>query len=50
MSRPAKAQLPCRIGKCRRVYLEEPEELASWAHEAHGIARASKAKSPRKRR
>lgn len=30
--------------------LEEPEELASWAREAHRIARASKAKSPRKPR
>jgi DNA transformation protein len=30
--------------------LEEPEELASWAREAHRIAHAGKAKSPRKRR
>ena len=30
--------------------LEEPEELASWAREAHGIAQARKAKKPRKRR
>jgi len=30
--------------------LEEPEELASWARDAHRIASASKAKSPRKRR
>jgi DNA transformation protein and related proteins len=30
--------------------LEESEELASWAREAHRIAQASKAKSPRKRR
>jgi TfoX/Sxy family transcriptional regulator of competence genes len=30
--------------------LEEPEELASWAREAHRIAQARKAKSPRKRR
>ena len=29
--------------------LEEPEELASWAREAHRIACASKRKSPRKR-
>ena len=30
--------------------LEEPQELASWAREAHRIARASKTKSPRKPR
>jgi DNA transformation protein len=30
--------------------LEEPEELAAWARQAHSIARASKAKPPRKRR
>ena len=30
--------------------LEEPEELARWARQAHDIARASKAKAPRKRR
>jgi DNA transformation protein len=30
--------------------LEEPDELASWAREAHRIAYASKTKSPRKRR
>lgn len=30
--------------------LDEPEELASWAREAHRIAHAGKAKSPRKRR
>jgi DNA transformation protein len=30
--------------------LEEPEELAAWAREAHRIALADKAKSPRKRR
>lgn len=30
--------------------MEEPEELASWAREAHRTARASKAKSPRKPR
>jgi DNA transformation protein len=29
--------------------LEEPEELAAWAREAHCIARAGKTKSPRKR-
>jgi len=29
--------------------LEEPEELAAWARDAHRIARAGKAKSPRKR-
>jgi DNA transformation protein len=30
--------------------LEDPEELASWAREAHRIACASKTKPPRKRR
>jgi DNA transformation protein and related proteins len=30
--------------------LEEPEELAAWAREAHRIARASKTAPPRKRR
>jgi DNA transformation protein len=30
--------------------LEEPEELVAWAREAHRIALASKAKSPRKQR
>ena len=30
--------------------LEEPDELVSWAGEAHRIAHASKAKAPRKRR
>jgi DNA transformation protein len=30
--------------------LEEPEELARWAREAHRIAGASKAKPPRKQR
>jgi DNA transformation protein len=29
--------------------LEEPEELVAWAREAHRVARAGKAKSPRKR-
>ena len=30
--------------------LEEPQELASWAREAHRIACAAKSKAPRKRR
>ena len=30
--------------------LEEPDELAAWAREAHRIALAGKEKSPRKRR
>jgi DNA transformation protein len=30
--------------------LEEPQELASWAREAHRIASAAKSKAPRKRR
>jgi DNA transformation protein len=30
--------------------LEEPDELAGWAREAHRIANPSKTKSPRKRR
>ncbi len=30
--------------------LDEPDELASWAREAHRVGRLSKAKSPRQRR
>ena len=30
--------------------LEEPDELVAWAREAHRIARAGKAKAPRRRR
>ena len=30
--------------------LEEPEEFVAWAGEAHRIARAGKAKAPRRRR
>lgn len=49
--RPAgKGPVAMRYWEVPPRLLEEPEELASWAREAHRIARASKTKSPGKRR
>lgn len=49
--RPAgKGTVAMRYWEVPPRLLEESEELASWAREAHRIAHAGKAKSPRKRR
>ena len=46
--RSGKAPVAMRYWEVPPRLLEEPEELASWAREAHRIARTNKA--PRKRR
>ena len=48
--RSGKGHVAMRYWEVPPRLLEEPEELASWAREAHRIAHAGKAKSPRKRR
>lgn len=49
--RPAgKGTVAMRYWEVPPRLLEESEELASWARQAHRIAHAGKAKSPRKRR
>jgi len=45
-----KAPVPMSYWAVPERLLEEPEELAAWAREAHRIALASKTKSPHKRR
>lgn len=47
---PGKRPITMSYWQIPERLLEAPEELASWARDAHRIASASKAKSPRKRR